>query len=310
MERMYHEPHSLDEALRVLGEHPDAGIVAGGTDLVVADRSGKRALPATLLAIHHVPELRGMKASDGGATRLGALVTHADLETSTPIRDNYTALADAAALVGSPATRYVGTIGGNICNASPAMEAGSPLLVFEATIELASTTGSRRMPLAQFLVGPAKTARKPGELLTAVLLPQPPAGHTGSAYLRLEYRQAMEIAVVGAAAVLSVDEGGRCLTARLGLTAVAPTCVRSPAAEAVLKGQTLTAALVDRAAAAAAAAAKPIDDVRGSAEYRRAMVAVITSRALAIAWRRANAETIPNPAAALEKRATPAKVVV
>jgi CO/xanthine dehydrogenase FAD-binding subunit len=290
MERTYHEPLSLEEAVRVLGEHPDAGIVAGGTDLVVGDRSGKRALPAALIAIHRLPELRGIKPGDAGATRIGALVTHAELEASALIRDTYSALSDAAALVGSPATRHMGTIGGNLSNASPAMEAGSPLLVFEATVELASAAGSRRMPVAEFFVGPARTALKLGEMLTGVLLPQLPSGRTGSAYLRLEYRQAMEIAVVGAAAMVSLDESGRCTTARLSLTAVAPTCIRTPQAEAMLSGQNLTAALIDQAAAAAASAAKPIDDVRGSADYRREMVAVIAGRALSIAWRRANGE--------------------
>ena len=291
MERTYHEPRTLAEGVRLLGEHPDAGIVAGGTDLVVADRSGKRALPAALIAIHGLAELRGIKPGDRGATHLGALVTHAELEASALIRDSYSALSDAAALVGSPATRQMGTIGGNLSNASPAMEAGSPLLVFEATLELASSAGSRRMTVAEFLVGPARTALKPGEILTGVLLPQLPAGRTGSAYLRLEYRQAMEIAVVGAAALVSLDGSGRCTTARLSLTAVAPTCIRAVEAEAILSGQTLTAALIDEAAAAAAAAAKPIDDVRGSAEYRREMVVVIAGRALSMAWRRANGET-------------------
>jgi CO/xanthine dehydrogenase FAD-binding subunit len=290
MERTYHEPRSLEEAVRVLGEHPDAGIVAGGTDLVVADRSGKRALPADLIAIHRLPELREIKPGVAGATRIGALVTHAELETSALIRNAYSALSDAAALVGSPATRHMGTIGGNLCNASPAMEAGSPLLVFEATVELASSAGSSRLPVAEFLVGPARTTLKPGEVLTGVLLPRHTEGRTGSAYVRLEYRQAMEIAVVGAAAMLSLDGSGRCTTARIGLTAVAPTCIRAPEAEAMLKGQALSAALIDKAAAVAAAAAKPIDDVRGSAEYRREMVAVIAGRALSIAWRRANGE--------------------
>lgn len=290
MERTYHEPRSLQDAVRILGEHPDAGIVAGGTDLVVADRSGKRALPAELIAIHLLQELREIKRGDSGATRIGALVTHADLETSAPIRKTYSALSDASALVGSPATRHLGTIGGNLCNASPAMEAGGPLLVFEATVELASSAGSRQLPLAEFLVGPARTAMNPGEVLTGVLLPKLPADRTGSAYLRLEYRQAMEIAVVGAAAVLSLDGSGRCAIARLGLTAVAPTCIRAQAAEAVLEGQMLSASLIEQAAAAAAAAAKPIDDVRGSAEYRREMVAVIAGRALSSAWRRANGE--------------------
>jgi CO/xanthine dehydrogenase FAD-binding subunit len=308
MDSTYHEPQTLAEALHLLEAHPDAGIVAGGTDLVVGDRSGKRSLPAALIAIHRVPELRGVRGAEGGATRLGALVTHSELESLPAIRELWTALSDAAALVGSPATRHIGTIGGNLCNASPAMEAGSPLLVFEATVELASAAGTRRMPLGEFLVGPAKSARKPGELLTGVLLPQPPSGRTGSAYMRLEYRQAMEIAVVGAAALVSLDEAGRCVTVRLGLTAVAPTCVRAPEAEAILTGQTPSAALIARAAAAAGAAAKPIDDVRGSAAYRRAMVEVIAGRALSIAWRRAKGESIPNPAAAVDETESAAKV--
>jgi CO/xanthine dehydrogenase FAD-binding subunit len=290
MERTYHEPRSLEDAVRILGQHPEAGIVAGGTDLVVADRSGKRALPAELIAIHRLQELREIKRGDAGATRIGALVTHADLETSALIRKTYSALSDAAALVGSPATRHLGTIGGNLCNASPAMEAGSPLLVFEASVELASSAGSRRLPVAEFLVSPARTAMKAGEMLTGVLLPQLPADRTGSAYLRLEYRQAMEIAVVGAAATLSLDGSGRCAIARLALTAVAPTCIRAREAEAVLEGEMLSASLIEQAAAAAAAASKPIDDVRGSAGYRREMVAVIAGRALSNAWRRANGE--------------------
>jgi CO/xanthine dehydrogenase FAD-binding subunit len=147
------------------------------------------------------------------------------------------------------------------------------------------------MPVAEFLVGPARTALKPGEMLTGVLLPQLPTGRSGSAYVRLEYRQAMEIAVVGAAALVSLDGSGRCSTARLSLTAVAPTCIRAPEVEAMLSGQALSATLLDKAAAAAAAAANPIDDVRGSAEYRREMVVVIAGRALSIAWRRANGET-------------------
>jgi CO/xanthine dehydrogenase FAD-binding subunit len=291
MERTYFEPRTLPEALQMLEAHPDAGILAGGTDLVVGDRSGKRALPATLIAIHRLPELRRVQAAEAGATHVGALVTHSELESLAAIRERWTALADAAALVGSPATRQMGTIGGNLSNASPAMEAGSPLLVFEATVELASTSGTRRLPVAEFLVGPAKSARKPDELLTGVLLPQPAPGRTGSAYLRLEYRQAMEIAVVGAAAMVSLDEAGRCGTVRLSLTAVAPTCIRAREAEAMLMGQTPTPSLIGQAAAAAAAVAKPIDDVRGSAAYRREMVAVIAGRTLSIAWRRAQGES-------------------
>lgn len=141
MDRRYFQPVELQEALALLDQHPEAAIVAGGTDLVVADRSGKKSLPETLIAIHRLKELRGIEPSLDGGLRVGALVTHAELESSPAIRERWCAVADASALVGSPATRDAGTIGGNVCNASPAMEVGSPLLVFEATVELASTSG-------------------------------------------------------------------------------------------------------------------------------------------------------------------------
>lgn len=288
MERTYYQPADLKAALAVLAQHPEARIVAGGTDLVVGARSGKSPLPAGLVAIERLKELEVIQPSDDGGLRIGALVTHGELEVSSAIHNAWSALSDASALVGSPATRHVGTIGGNVCNASPAMEAGGPLLVFEAEVELASSQGTRRLPFRSFVTGPGKTARRPDELVTAIVLPPPPSpGHTGSAYVRLEYRQAMEIAVVGAAAMLTVDEHGRCAEARVALTAVAPTCVRSAAAEEHLAGKVLSDVLIGQAARAAVDAAKPIDDVRAPAGYRLAMVPVIVERALRIAWDRA-----------------------
>lgn len=284
--RTYFAPAALEEALSILAAHPQAAIVAGGTDLVVADRSGKKALPEEVVAIHRLMGIDRIVVTQGGI-QAGALVTHEQIERSPEIRARYTALADASALVGSPATRHAGTIGGNIMNASPAIETGGPLLVFDASVELQGQGGRRTVPYADFVRGPGLTDRRPGELLTAVLLPGLPPGRVGSAYLRLEYRQAMEIAIVGAAALLALDEAGRCTQARIALTAVAPTCVRAPAAEARLQGQAITETAIGAAATATASAAMPIDDVRGSAEYRRAMTVVIARRALETAWRRA-----------------------
>src|SRR4029453_9593930 len=130
------------------------------------------------------------------------------------------------ALVGSPATRHVGTVGGNLANASPAMELGSPLLVHDARVEV--NDGGRALPVAELLAGPGKTTLRPGELITRVVVPNPGP----SAYMRLEYRRAMEIAVVGAAALLVLDDRGRVTTPRVALTAAAPTCIRAPSAEA------------------------------------------------------------------------------
>jgi CO/xanthine dehydrogenase FAD-binding subunit len=290
MDRLYFEPRTVEEAVSILAERAGADVVAGGTDLVVGARSGKRPLGEVLVAIHDVYELRGIGERPDGGLHLRALTTHADLESSPEIRGRWTALADAASLVGSPATRHAGTLGGNLVNASPAMEVGSPLLVFDALVELVSRRGRRDLPLADFLRGPGETAREPDELLIGVVLPPLPAGRVGSGYVRLEYRQAMEIAVVGAAALVSLDGGDRIAEARLALTAVAPVCLRVPSAEEILRGADPTPETIAEAAAEAAAAAKPIDDVRATARYREAMVPVIARRALELALVRARGE--------------------
>jgi CO/xanthine dehydrogenase FAD-binding subunit len=289
----YLEPASLDEALALLSEHDGAALVAGGTDLVVGTRQGKRTLPETLVAIHRLPGLDGI-AEDGGALAIGALATHDAIERSELVRGRWTALADASAIVGSPATRHVGTLGGNLANASPAMETGAPLTVFGAEVELRSPGGTRSVAVESLWAGPGRTTAAPGEMITGVRVPAP-AGGSGSAYVRLEYRRAMEIAVVGAAALVTLD-GGTVADARVALTAVAPTIVRSPAAEAALRGSEPTAAAIAAAAAAVHDAAAPISDVRGSDAYRRAMIEVIARRAIDVAARRAAGETIPVPA--------------
>jgi CO/xanthine dehydrogenase FAD-binding subunit len=290
MGRAYFQPESLGAAFDVLAEHPDADLVAGGTDLVVGDRQGKRPLGETLVAIHALDELRGIEETGEGGLRLGALTTHWEIEHHEVVRARFATLSDGSALVGSPATRMSGTIGGNLANASPAVDTGSPLLVLDASVELESRDGTRTVPLGEFFQGPGATVRAPNELLTAVSIPGLPAGRVGTAYVRLEYRQAMEIAVVGAAALLSLDETDRVVEARVAITAVAPVCLRVPEAERSLVDQVASPASFEAAAQAAAAAARPIDDVRASAEYRRAMVAVIVTRALERALQRARGE--------------------
>lgn len=287
-DRTFHAPATLDEALGLLADlGPRAGVVAGGTDLVVAARGGRRPLPEAIVAIDRLPGLAGIDETPDGGLHLGALVSHADLEGSALVRRGWSALSDASALVGSPATRHVGTLGGNLCNASPAMETGSPLLVYDASVDLQSVAGSRSLPLASFLTGPGRTALAPGELLVGVTIPRQPAGRVGSAYLRLEYRAAMEIAVVGAAALVALDADGRCTEARIAITAVAPTVIRATAAERALRGHAPTAEIIAATAAAAGEAAQPIDDVRATAAYRAAMVPVIVRRTLEAALVRA-----------------------
>ena len=282
---------SVDDAVKALAE--GARPVAGGTDLVVGSRQGKKPLPDALVAIHGIDALRGISAA-GAGLRLGALVTHEEIESHAVIRERFTGLADAAALVGSHATRANGTIGGNVMNASPAMDTGAPLICLGATAVLQGPGGTRSVAIDELFTGPGKTVASPDELLIAVDLPAQPAG-TGSAYVRLEYRRQMEIAIVGAAASVTI-EGGKVTAARVAITALAPTIHRVAEAEQALVGSDGGKAAATAAAAAAASASAPISDVRGSADYRRAMAAVIARRAIEAAVARAGGADIGLPA--------------
>jgi len=285
---------TLSDALAAMrsGSRP----IAGGTDLVVGARQGKAELPEALVAINELDELHGIDELPGGGLRIGALASHADVVGHPAVRTRFTALADASAIVGSHATRHVGTIGGNVMNASPAMETGGPLMCLGAEAVLVSAAGERRLSLEELLTGPGRTSARPEELLVAIELPAPAAA-SGSCYARLEYRRQMEIAVVGATCSVAL-EGGRVTAARVAITALAPTILRVPEAEAALAGSDGGPDAVRAAAAAAAAAASPISDVRASAEYRTAMADVIARRAVAAAIARARdgAETVPIPA--------------
>ncbi len=288
-------PKTIQAALAILAADDVARAVAGGTDLVVAARQGRKPLPVSIVALDRIAELDTRGITDG-ALVLGGLTTHAWIADSPEVRAAWSALADASSIVGSPATRATGTIGGNLMNASPAAETTAPLVVFDANVMLrAMGRGSRIVPVGKLAVAPGRTVAAHDELLTAVVVPPPPAV-SGSAYIRLEYRRAMEIAVVGAAALVTLADDGTIAAARIALTAVAPTIVRAPEAEAILVGAKADAETFRAAGAAAASAASPIDDVRASADYRRAMLAVVVTRTLAAAVARARGDQIPVPA--------------
>lgn len=278
----------LDDALSAVGS--GARPIAGGTDLVVGARHGKAPLPERLVAIDRIAELRQI-LEHHGALVIGACVSHHDIEGHAVIGAHWSALADASALVGSPATRHVGTLGGNVMNGSPAMDTGAPLVVLGATAELRSTRGTRHLSMAELWIGPGRTAAAQDELCVSIHLPARP-DRSGSAYVRLEYRRAMEIAVVGAAASVVLADDGSVAHVSAALTAVAPTIV------SVAGIDHLTGSPADVAAAVAAAAAeqaRPISDLRASDRYRRHCIGVMARRAVEAAARRAAGETIAVP---------------
>ena len=281
--------HTVADALVAMAA--GASPIAGGSDLVVGARAGKFALPHDLVAIDRIAELGALDVVDG-VIRIGAGVTHARLMSDPVVVGQLTGLADAAALVGSPATRNVGTLGGNVMNGSPAMDTGAPLVVLGAMAELSQVGSARTIGLDELWVGPGRTSAEPTELCTALVLPVPVAG-SGSAYVRLEYRRAMEIAVVGAAAMVVLADDGSVADVRVALSAVAPTIVEVSDLGALVGSD--VAAVAAAAQAAAAEQAAPISDLRASDRYRRHCVGVMARRAVEAAARRAAGEVIAVP---------------
>lgn len=283
----YFAPQSLAEAIALFGEKGEGGrALAGGTDIVPQIKEGgKITLPAYVVSLRRLPELRGIEFSERGGLRVGAGVTMAELAESPAVRERYRALADGAGVVGSVQTMNMATIGGNVCNAAPSADTAPALLAYEALAVIAGPEGERELPLAEFWRGPNATALQPSELLRELRLPAPPV-NTGGVYVRQTPRKQMDIAVVGVAVLLTLNRD-RIERARVALGAVAPTPIRARETEAALEGQTAGEALFAKAAQAAAAEARPISDQRGSAEFRRHLVRVTTERCLQVAAERA-----------------------
>ncbi|HIE51295.1 MAG TPA: xanthine dehydrogenase family protein subunit M [Armatimonadetes bacterium] len=280
----YFAPTSIEEVIRLLQEHgKEAKVLAGGTDLLVFMRDG-RVKPRWVIDLTRVEGWAYLTETEEGGVRIGAMTTLREIEISPLLQARYTALVQGAREVGSVQIRNRATLGGNLCTSSPAADTPPSLLTFDATVRLRGPAGERLVALSEFFTGPGENVLQPAEVLVEVLLPPLPP-RTGSHYLKLSTRRALDLAFVGVAARVTLAEEGETLAeVRLGLGAVAPTPRRVEAVEELLRGQPLTEETLARAAKVAQAAVQPITDVRASAEYRRAMVGVLTKRALQRAY--------------------------
>jgi carbon-monoxide dehydrogenase medium subunit len=289
----YLEPHTLRQAISLLQRHGDqARIVAGSTDFLVRWRQGTWK-PQCVVNIQHIPGLDRISYSPRNGLRLGALVTVQALETHPVVREKYSALATGATSFAGVQVRNLATVGGNVCNASPAGDTLPALLAFDAQCRVVGPDGERWVPLDQFFVGPGRTILQPGEILVELRLPAP-LPNSGSLYIKHSPRGAMDIAAVGVASAVSLEDGGRvCRDVKIALGAVAPTPVRAHSAEDMLRGQTITPELIEAASQKAQNQATPIDDVRATAAYRKAIVGVLAQRTLEKAIDMARAVPVP-----------------
>ncbi len=277
----FFEPTTLAEASRLFAaEH--AQLLAGGTDLVI----GMKALtetPQSVISLQKIPGLAGITTEADNSISIGAMTKVREVELSADILQHHTALAEGAAEIGSIQIRNLATVGGNIAHASPAADTVAGLLVADAQVHIASADGERTVPINELFTGPGQTVLTPGEIITRFRLPSPASG---SHYIKHKIREVMDLAFIGVAAAINMDNG-TITEARIGLAAVAPTPIRATEAEELLKGNALTPALLEQASEAAAAASSPISDLRCSAEHRREMVDVLTRRTLEQASERA-----------------------
>jgi aerobic carbon-monoxide dehydrogenase medium subunit len=277
-------PGSVDDCLKLLSERGrETKLLAGGTDLL-PQLKNHLLKPARVIDLSGVARLRTLD-SDGRGLRVGAAVTARELERNPLVTKRYPALAESGALVGSVQVRNLATLGGNLCNAAPSADMAPPLLALDAEAVIAGPKGERRVPMTSFFLGVRQTVVGPDELLVELLVPDPGA-HSGGTYARHTPRRELDIAVVGVASQITLSNGV-CTKARIALAAVAPTPVRATAAERSLEGQAVTPERIARAADLALEVAKPISDQRGSADFRRHLVKVLTRRTLTTALARA-----------------------
>ena len=273
----YHTPQSLDEACTLLAELGEkATVLAGGTDVLHKMKVGKLA-PEHLISLKHLEDLRTISHEPGRGIVIGALASHNAIYTSRLLQERYLSLPMAAHTMASNQICNMGTVGGNIVNGVPSADLPPILIALNATIRLVSGKGERTMPLQDFFHGSAETVIAPGEILADITLPD--QSTTGSTYIKFGLRRSGALAVAGVAVSVTVA-GDTLRDARIVLASAAPTVMRARGAEDLLRGKTINDELLAEAGTVAAAESRPRDSIRGSAEYRRNLVGVLTKRAL------------------------------
>ncbi len=283
----YEAPQSLDAAVGLLaGATGPARILAGGTDLLVQLRSGLIE-PDLVVDIKKIPEMRRITPENGGF-RIGAAVSGAELGEHPDVRRLWPGVVEAVELIGSTQIQGRATMVGNMCNASPAADSVPAMIAAGAKASVIGPNGRREVPVEEICIAPGRTSLAKGEIVVSILLPARPP-HSGDAYLRFIPRTEMDIAVVGAGVSLSLDGAGVCRAARLSLGAVAARPLLVPEGAAALVGSRVDEPTLERLARVASAACKPIDDKRGTIEYRIKVAGVLARRAARIALERARA---------------------
>ena len=280
----YAAPRSLAEAVNLLAGNPRARPFAGGTDLLVQMRAGLREADL-LVDLKHIPELNELACDSAGNLRLGAAVPCCRIYENQEVRRRWPVLAEVAEMIGGIPIQSRASLGGNLCNAAPSADSVPVMIVLGAVCRLVGPGGERKVPAEEFCTGPGQTVLRPGELLVGFDVPAPEP-RSGACYLRFTPRKEMDIAVAGAAAAVALEDG-LIRRASIALAAVAPTPLAVPEAGRFLAGKPPSAENIRTAAEIARAAARPITDMRGTAEHRRHLVGVLTRRALEAAVRRA-----------------------
>jgi len=296
----YLRPQTLEEALSLLNQHgKKAKLIAGGTDVIVLIKQ-KAMMPEVLISLRGIPGLDQIRYD--GALKIGAMVTHRDIEKSEVIRKEFSALTDAADVLGSIQIRNVATIGGNICTAAPSADTATPLLVLGTQLKIKSLSEERTVPIEGFFTGPGETILKKGEMLAELIIPKP-LPNTGSAYWKLQRRLALDLPILGVSVLLSLDKGTvscsdmlcttspissilhtmekdelTCKEIRIALGVAAPTPMRALKAENLMRGKKISDELLEEVASTASVEAQPRDSIRGEAWYRKDLIRVLVKR--------------------------------